>query len=58
MYNCSMKSTVVLLTPGMLQKMSKKCNSPVIFSGWVVFLGKIRNNIKKKIYKKLLRKKN
>ena len=26
-------------SPGLLQKMSKKCNSPVIFTGLVVFLG-------------------
>ena len=29
----------IVLTPGLLQKITKKCNGPEIFSGFVVFLG-------------------
>ena len=31
--------SITVVTPGLLQKMSKKCNSPGLFSVLVVFLG-------------------
>ena len=33
------KRLYTVVTPGLLQKMSKKCNSPGIFSVLIVFLG-------------------
>jgi len=38
---------ITVLTPGLLQKMSKNCNSPGIFSGLVVFLTYFFENLEK-----------